>query len=193
MEKQSVQEKIQATFEKLCQRCGKPIRKPDRGTKYCGNSKTKGSCVYEQHLTSSRLHKWRNKAKLIIQDKARYFAHRELRIKQRRLWDKRNPEKRRNQKRIASYRLKGAPGSHTAEEWKQLQEIYDSRCVNCHQLITLTRDHKIPITRGGANSIDNITPLCRSCNSKKSTNIWLPICKLNNKELSLLTIAVPSQ
>jgi 5-methylcytosine-specific restriction endonuclease McrA len=30
-------------------------------------------------------------------------------------------------------------------------------------------DHIVPITRGGTNDWDNLAPICRSCNKRKST------------------------
>lgn len=63
-------------------------------------------------------------------------------------------------------------GSHTDKEWQELKAFYKCKCLCCGRQepqITLTRDHVIPITQGGTDSIDNIQPLCARCNSKKST------------------------
>lgn len=64
-----------------------------------------------------------------------------------------------------------AEGSHTEEEWQELKAFYNYRCLCCGKQepeITLTRDHVIPLTQGGSDSIDNIQPLCARCNSKKT-------------------------
>ncbi len=45
------------------------------------------------------------------------------------------------------------------------------KCVQCGSNQYLEFDHVIPISLGGANSINNIQLLCRGCNSKKSNRI----------------------
>lgn len=65
---------------------------------------------------------------------------------------------------------KGAIGSHTLSEWESLKRSCSYRCVFCGKaepLIKLTRDHILPISKGGSNFISNIQPLCGSCNSTK--------------------------
>jgi 5-methylcytosine-specific restriction endonuclease McrA len=64
-----------------------------------------------------------------------------------------------------------AGGSHTEEQWQALKAFYDNKCLCCGQrepAIRLTRDHVIPLTKGGSDSIDNIQPLCARCNAKKN-------------------------
>lgn len=66
-----------------------------------------------------------------------------------------------------------AEGSHTEEEWQQLKASYNYKCLCCGKQepeIKLTRDHVIPLTQDGSDSIDNIQPLCARCNSKKTSN-----------------------
>ena len=63
--------------------------------------------------------------------------------------------------------------THTEEEWMRLCEYYDYKCCNCGgEVIGLpTKDHIIPPRLGGTDSIDNIQPLCRQCNTSKGMDI----------------------
>ena len=78
-------------------------------------------------------------------------------------------------------RLKGAEGSYTHAEWEELLRQYD-RCPRClrpwgeipppaGRETVITVDHHIPISKGGSNSIENIRPLCYSCNSAKGDKL----------------------
>lgn len=62
-------------------------------------------------------------------------------------------------------------GSHKLIEWTELKEKYSNKCAICTQDGKLTRDHIIPISKGGTDFIWNIQPLCQSCNSRKH-NKW---------------------
>jgi 5-methylcytosine-specific restriction endonuclease McrA len=64
---------------------------------------------------------------------------------------------------------KGTPGTITKEQWVAVCKFYDNRCLACGKKPrALSVDHVIPLSLGGSNSIDNIQPLCRSCNSRKN-------------------------
>ncbi len=71
-------------------------------------------------------------------------------------------------------RLKGLDGSWTATEWESLKATYDYRCLCCGRQepeIKLCADHVIPVSKGGANTIANLEPLCKSCNSLKGRRL----------------------
>ena len=98
-------------------------------------------------------------------------------------WKRNNKDKVNFHTRNRRYRLKGASGSHTFQQWEDLKEKYDHTCVCCklqEPYIVLTEDHIMPISRGGTNYIDNIQPLCVSCNSIKYTKIlnFIPLFEL---------------
>lgn len=74
--------------------------------------------------------------------------------------------------KIRRDRVRNAVGSYTDGEWELLKIQYGFTCPCCHQAeptIKLTRDHIIPLSRGGSNFIENIQPLCKKCNVKKFT------------------------
>lgn len=65
-------------------------------------------------------------------------------------------------------------GSHTNNQWEILKKLHDYRCANCGKKedigCWLTKDHIRPISKGGDDSISNISPLCGKCNSRKGSS-----------------------
>lgn len=69
-------------------------------------------------------------------------------------------------------RRRNAAGSYTAGEWRALVNKYDNKCLCCgRDDVKLTMDHIVPLSMGGSNDIDNIQPLCLSCNVKKGVKM----------------------
>lgn len=81
-------------------------------------------------------------------------------------------------KRMASshkQRAKSKYGLHehfSGAEWYALCEKHAFRCVMCGVTPEkLSPDHMIPLVKGGSNKIDNIAPVCLTCNLSKGTRI----------------------
>ena|SRR3990167_3770604 len=58
--------------------------------------------------------------------------------------------------------------------WENIKRRYCYTCPACGRMepdIVLTKDHIVPITRGGTNNPSNLQPLCKACNSRKHTMI----------------------
>src|SRR3972149_5906426 len=62
---------------------------------------------------------------------------------------------------------RGLDGKITRDEWVAVYERNGNKCANCHKQKPLTMDHIQPLSKGGLHCIENIQPLCKSCNSQK--------------------------
>lgn len=93
-------------------------------------------------------------------------ANREKEKERHRNYHKNNPGKAKIKKQIRSLRI---TGFYTKQEWDDLLQKYNYMCLSCGSTEDICADHIIPLSKGGLNTIDNIQPLCRVCNSKKGT------------------------
>lgn len=92
-----------------------------------------------------------------------------------RRWKERNPDRKRELSQKASKRrsiVKKTRGSYTTAEWRALCIKHNHCCLACGKAepdIRLTPDHIQPLMKGGANTIDNLQPLCLECNVRKGS------------------------
>lgn len=113
--------------------------------------------------------KWRakNKDKLCAAARRYYWENREVCLARGREWKKKNPERTAHHYSVKTAKRKGAVGSHTAKEWREILDAYGNKCAYCKRRDKITKDHKVPLARGGSNYALNLQPLCHSCNMHK--------------------------
>lgn len=99
-------------------------------------------------------------------DRSEYLeSTREARAAYVREWRRKNPAS----TRVSKYRRRAfeATGRISERDWSRLVARYESRCAYCGKKCKVTLDHVVPLSRGGANTIGNALPACKSCNSSK--------------------------
>lgn len=127
---------------------------------------------------SDRTRKWREANSESVKEKSRQWreVNAESQKEKARQWKRNNKERHRaiqhTARRRYRARKRGAGGSHTTAEWEALVKYYEGRCLCCgRDDVKLTIDHIVPVSKGGSNNIDNIQPLCFSCNASKQAKI----------------------
>ena len=142
---------------KYCNRCGKilPIEEFHiYGKRVDGSTKYYGHCIQcHRNITTTE-----EATKRHTQESRRRYNNDEE-VRKRRLHSNRNN----------AYVRRGAEGTHTIDEWINTLELFGHKCCYCGSDKNLTKDHVVPLSKGGTNYIENILPACRSCNSSKGT------------------------
>lgn len=136
--------------------------------KICGIEKDTNA--FDKHrLVCKVCQSAKNRANVLNWQKTHLDRTREIKKLSQRKYRQTHKEEinaRKSKARATSY---GNSGSHTPKEWADLKSKYNNRCLRCGRSdIPMTKDHILPITKGGTDNIDNIQPLCRSCNSSKN-------------------------
>jgi 5-methylcytosine-specific restriction endonuclease McrA len=133
-----------------------------------------------RNLNSYRLVGRRSMAKRLAEDPEKINSIRKI-------WRAANPEKMRIMDAKKKAKRRNAPiGEFNLNDWFQLLKIWGHKCAYCgHHDLLLTKDHMIPLVRGGSHDVSNIVPACKRCNSSKSARTveeyyqWLNTVKPN--------------
>ena len=63
-------------------------------------------------------------------------------------------------------------GKITQQDWIDLLNLYGQKCLRCGTNKNITLDHVVPLCKGGTHSIENVQPLCKTCNCIKARRSW---------------------
>lgn len=107
--------------------------------------------------------------------------YREKNKTQRNQYYEKNKDKIYLSSRLSDHRRKAfkkqLPKNYTIAEWNICIKHFLNQCAYCGKVDNLTQDHFIPLSKCGEYTINNIIPVCKSCNSSKSNKDffeWYP-------------------
>jgi len=76
---------------------------------------------------------------------------------------------------VSSFKYKQRNKAANFLQKKEVRKVvfnkYGKKCIKCKSLKNIQIDHILPISKNGKNEIDNLQPLCRSCNLKKGIKV----------------------
>lgn len=110
-------------------------------------------------------------------DKKYYQENRERILECTRKYSKTEEGKARSQRGDSKRRarMKRIINTLTVKEWIEILKEHKFKCAYCGKEFNLfdkpTKDHVIPISKGGNNTKENVVPACKLCNLKKHNKI----------------------
>jgi 5-methylcytosine-specific restriction endonuclease McrA len=142
-----------------CDRCGAEFTRKRLNGRYCSRRcrESAGNMRAYRNDPERARQRWRDW----------YRKNRENVIAYVREWKQANPDRRSIYERRRRAARFGGSGTHSIDEVLALFEAYEWRCAYCGSGEELTIDHRVPLSRGGGDSIENLIPACGSCNSSK--------------------------
>jgi hypothetical protein len=109
----------------------------------------------------------RHREKRLAEQRERYAADPEKYREGMRRWQQENREHSNLLGRLKKQRRRAA-GTLSVADWELVLDVYGRACLACGK-DEVTIDHVVPVSRGGANDISNVQPLCNWCNTSKAT------------------------
>ena len=117
----------------------------------------------------------KNRAKYQALCRAHYYSDIERSRERMKRWKQEHPDAVASHCAARRALRVGSPGRHSTQEWLSTKASYHGLCVYCLGPAA-QREHVVPLSLGGDDSIENIVPACKPCNaSKKNTPllVWL--------------------
>ena len=102
-----------------------------------------------------------------------YEQNKEEILKANREWQKKNPRRCLIIVQNRRARIKKADGTHNIDDIKKIYKSQAGKCAYCGGILEegYHVDHIIPLSRGGANSPDNLCCACPTCNLTKNNKL----------------------
>jgi 5-methylcytosine-specific restriction endonuclease McrA len=137
-----------------------------------------------------------NKERIAAQKKAHYEANKEeiaalgkayRKTPEGKLVKSRGDHKRRDSTKITLATL-------TFAQWMTIIAEQNNSCAHCRKPFTLemaaTRDHIVPVSKGGGLTYENVQALCKSCNSRKGDRFECDLPYLRTRVETTTTTSV---
>tara|TARA_R110002167_G_scaffold104976_2_gene270275 strand:- start:915 stop:1439 length:525 start_codon:yes stop_codon:yes gene_type:complete len=172
---------------KLCIKCNN--EKDGTHNSYCKTCSNKQSAEYKQNnkekvLERNKEYYQNNKEQIKEYYKEYYQDNKEQINEQQKEYKQNNPHKRREQNR--KRRALKQRNTHKPYNEDQVLKLYGTDCHICKKPISLSAnrssgapgweqglhlDHVIPLSKGGADTLENVKPAHGLCNMQKSASI----------------------
>lgn len=165
---------VVAAAARCCEICAGPI--PASRTlqaKYCGrscqqkayyrNNREKRQAGVRRWVTANRgyYEQWHAEYRANNRDKL-VRGHRERYAK--------NPEPYKAARDLRRAQQRSTPGPHrfTEQDWRDVLRHYSACCAYCGSTARLEKEHVIPLSRGGRDTVGNVVPACHPRNRAKA-------------------------
>lgn len=125
----------------------------------------------KKNTAASNIWRRNNRDRVLLNQRTKRALNPEPQRERSRKWQKLNLDKVKINYHRRRARIRSNGGEYTVTEWRDLCAKYGNCCLCCGRGGKLTVDHIVPIALGGLNTIDNLQPLCRPCNSSKRLKI----------------------
>lgn len=152
-------------MNKKCVRCGVSRQLECYISKYGREFK---NCYICRTSCNKKRKRWLEKKGNKEKERAWHHSNKEYKSNYQKKWQKENKDKLTLYRHRRRELIKG--GDLTSNQIKELF-ITHPFCEYCHSIYDLCLDHIIPISKGGLNTLSNVTIACRSCNCSKHNKL----------------------